>query len=180
MIAPAKTRMTAAEFFDLPETTSPEQLIEGELIVTATPVPLHQRVSRKTLSVLDELIPNGELFYAPISLYIDQDNVPEPDILWIAENSRCTVGRRYLEGPPDLIVEIFSPSTEKLDRTKKFRLYERFGVTEYWMINPEAEFIEVYTLQDGKYQQLGIFAPGETFASPVLNGAAVNVTALFA
>lgn len=173
------TRMTAAEFLALPETTQPTELLDGVMIVSPSPVPSHQRSSRKVEYLVEELKPNGEVFHAPMDLYLDNANTPQPDIIWIAENSRCVVGEKYLQGPPELIVEIFSPSTELKDRKDKFNLYQRFAIPEYWMVDPELEFIEVYVLENGLYKRLGVFEPGETFVSPVLGGKTVDVSRIF-
>ncbi|MBI5670721.1 MAG: Uma2 family endonuclease [Chloroflexi bacterium] len=174
-----RARMTAAEFDQLPETNQPTELIEGELIVSPAPVPKHQRVNRCTSGVLEDLIPNGEIFYAPMDVYFDDDNIPQPDIIWVAEGSRCKITDKRLEGPPDLIVEIFSPGTVSRDKIDKFQLYERYGVTEYWMMDPHEAYIEVYRWQEGRYLRQGTYAPGSTFESAVLGGKTVTVAALF-
>ncbi|MBA3869093.1 MAG: Uma2 family endonuclease [Anaerolineae bacterium] len=173
------TRMTAAEFLALPETMQPTQLLNGEFIVSPSPVPNHQRSSRQIEYLIEELKPNGEVFHAPMDLYLDNANIPQPDIIWIAENSRCTIGKKYLQGPPELVIEIFSPSTELKDRKDKFNLYQRFAIPEYWMVDPELEFIEVYVHENGAYKRLGVFEPGESFVSPVLGGKTVEVNRIF-
>ncbi|MCA0455134.1 MAG: Uma2 family endonuclease [Chloroflexi bacterium] len=172
-------RMTADEYFALPESLNPTELLDGELIVSPAPVPKHQRSSRNIEMLIEELKPNGEVFHAPIDLYLDKANIPQPDIVWIAANSRCVVGEKYLQGPPELIVEIFSPSTETKDRKGKFNLYQHYAVPEYWMVDPELEFIEVYSYENGAYKRLGLFEPGETFVSPVLGGKTVDVSRAF-
>jgi Uma2 family endonuclease len=78
-----------------------------------------------------------------------------------------------------LIVEVLSPSTAYLDRSKKFLLYEKFGVLEYWLIDPIARFIEVYLLAGQRYQRQGIYNIEETFSSPVLNQQIVEVQRCF-
>ncbi len=173
------TRMTAAEFLTLPETNQPTQLLNGEFIVSPAPVPRHQRSSRQVEYLIEALKPNGEVFHAPIDLYLDEDNIPQPDVVWIAENSRCIVEKKYLQGPPELVVEVFSPSTELKDRKDKFNLYQRFAIPEYWMVDPELEFIEGYVLENGLYKRLGVFEPGESFISPVLGGKTVEVSKIF-
>lgn len=174
-----RTRMTAAEFDQLPETNTPTELIEGELIVSPSPMPKHQRVSRCTVGVLEDLIPNGEIFYAPMDVYFDDENIPQPDIIWVAEGSRCKITDKRLEGAPDLIVEIFSPGTVSRDKIGKFELYERYGLREYWMIDPNEAYIEVYRHEDGRFIRQGTYAPGSTFESAVLGGKSVTVAALF-
>jgi len=175
----SKTRMTADEFFQLPETNQPTELIHGELIVNPPPVPKHQRLSGRFYTKLGDLIPNGELFYAPIGVYFDAENIPEPDIVWVAANSKCVVGDKYLEGPPDLIVEIFSPGTARFDRREKYELYERYGVREYWMADPEANFLEVCVWLHGKFSRQGVYGPDNSFVSPVLGGKTVELKGIF-
>lgn len=81
MIEQTRTRMTAAEFFDLPEANTSTELLEGELIVRPSPAMLHQRTSRQLVAFLLNAIPNGEVFYAPMDVYFDEENVPQPDIV---------------------------------------------------------------------------------------------------
>jgi len=174
-----KTRMTAAEFLALPETNQPTELLDGVFIVSPAPVPNHQLTSNRLERLVTSLMPNGVMFHAPLDLYFDDGNVVQPDILWIAENSRCIVGEKYLHGSPELIIEIFSPCTERKDRKQKFNLYQRHEVAEYWMVDPELEFIEVYVLENGLDKRLGLFEPGETFVSPILGGKTVEVSRIF-
>jgi Uma2 family endonuclease len=174
-----KERMTASEFFALPETNTPTELIDGELIVAPAPIPKHQGISGETYVVLRELIPNGSLFYAPIDVYLDEINIVQPDILWVAADGQCQITEKRLVGAPDLVVEIFSPGTSRRDRREKYALYERFGVREYWMIDPEEQFIEVYTLQDGRFLRQGVYTPDQTFESRVLGGKTVDVGKIF-
>jgi Uma2 family endonuclease len=171
--------MTASEFFALPETNTPTELIDGELIVAPAPIPMHQRISRLGLYVLQDLIPNGELFFAPIDVYLDEINIVQPDILWVAADGQCQITDKRLVGAPNLVVEIFSPGTSRRDRREKYALYERFGVREYWMIDPEEQFIEVYSLHAGQFARQGVYTPDQTFESQVLGGKTVDVSRIF-
>jgi Uma2 family endonuclease len=174
-----RTGMTAAEFFQLPDSSQPIELLDGEVIVSPTPVPYHQRLAFKIAKLLDMLIPNGEVFIAPLDVRLDETNVPQPDVMWVAEGSPCVITDKRLEGPPDLVVEVYSPSTAKRDKEDKFALYQRHGVREYWMLDPANRYLEAWTLVEGKYNKLGTFVPGETFDSPVLGGKTVDLTAIF-
>jgi Uma2 family endonuclease len=160
--------MSAAQFFQLGERSQPTELIEGVLIVSPSPIPLHQRISGRLERLIQDLMPDGELFHAPIDVYFDDHNTVQPDIVWLADRSRCVAGEERLSGPPDLVVEIFSPSTEVRDRKAKYRLYERYGVREYWMVNPVEQFIEVYVWRDGAFWRQGVYVPGEHFRSAAL------------
>jgi Uma2 family endonuclease len=154
------TRMTAKAFFELPESNLPTELIDGELIVSPAPIPEHQNVSVELIILLRGLIPNGKLYHAPIDVYFDEANSVQPDIVWVAEGSQCFIGDKRLEGAPDLVIEILSPLTARRDKNKKFLLYEKHGVREYWLVDPLAQYIEVWRLEDGKFVPKGVFGPG--------------------
>lgn len=174
-----KSRLRAAEFDQLPETNQPTELIQGELIVSPSPAPQHQRISRRLCRLLEDLIPNGEIFSAPMDVYLDAENIPQPDIIWAAEGSRCKIGDKRLEGPPDLIVEIFSPGTVSQDKIQKFDLYERYGIGEYWMVDPYEAYVEVYRWQAGRFVRQGAFTPDTPFESAALGGKTVDLAAVF-
>ena len=175
-----KSRITAAEFYELPEQTGFPivELIDGEIILSATPIPLHQRISFRTASLIDDVKPDGEVVTAPLTVQLDDLNILEPDIMWIAENGNAIFGDKYVMGAPDLIVEIYSPSTMKRDRTRKFELYEKHGVREYWMIDPENEQVEVWVNGADGFSRLGLYGKIGTFTSPAL-GQRVDLSPVF-
>ena len=119
--------------------------------MSPAPTPHHQRVSRKIFKAIDQAIgENGELFYSPIDLYIDSRNVFQPDIVYLTEKNKSFLTTRGIEGPPDLVVEIISPSNSYTDRNQKKDTYLDFKVKEYWIIDPGNETIEIYTPETGK------------------------------
>ena len=174
-----KTKMTAAEFFQLPETTQPTELIEGELIVSPSPIPEHQFANQDLVILLRGLIPHGRVVYAPMDVVFDDENTVQPDIFWVAQDGRCQQTDRHFVGPPELIIEILSGGSVRLDRVKKFQLYERHGVTEYWIVDPLQQYVEVYVLADGKYTLQDIYEAGDTFTAPVLGGKTVDLKQVF-
>lgn len=176
-----QTRMTAKEFLELPESNQFIELIHGEVIMSPTPVPRHQIVIAELIFMLKQLAKThgGTVIGAPMSVYLDDENIPEPDVMWIARNSKCTIGEKYLIGAPDLVVEVFSPSTALRDKTDKFRLYEKYGVREYWMLDAVAEYIEVWQAENGKFVQKGVYGPGATFTPAVFPGETIDVAAIF-
>lgn len=167
-MAEVKTHITAEEYFQQPETTQPIQLLHGEVIIMPSPVPLHQRLIRRIARLVEDLIPNGEVFTAPMDVKFDEINVPQPDVIWVAEGSRCVIGTKWLEGPPDLIVEILSPGTARTDRKVKFQLYEKYGVREYWICDGEEKLLEAWQHLNGRFVLIGIFDSEDTFISPLL------------
>lgn len=179
MAETTKTRMTAAEFMALPEDRHPIQLIDGEVIEMPPPTLHHQRVVIRLVMLLSQLIPDGELLTAPIAVYLDEHNIPEPDLIWVAADSQCVAKDNRLEGPPDLVVEVLSPSTARYDKTGKFALYQHHGVREYWIADPVHRLLEVWVLEDDKFIRQDVYAPEDTFESTVLGGKVVSLHTLF-
>ena len=140
----------------------------------------HQDLHRNLLKLMFalKLDERGKLLYAPFSVKLDGENVLEPDFLWVAPESTVIYERARLVGAPDLIIEILSPSTGKLDKTTKFDIYERSGVKEYWIADPDYGVIEIYALRDGSYTRHGAYGEGDSFESPIL-GVTVALNGIF-
>jgi Uma2 family endonuclease len=144
------------------------------------PLLQHQRSLRKLLALIEALIPNGEVWVAPTDVQLDDYNLAQPDIFWVAEGSACVaVDGKYFRGAPDLVIEIFSPGTVRHDKVHKFRLYEQFGVREYWMMDAAEQLVEVYRLEGNRFVLQGIYTAGETFVSRVLGDKVVDTGRMF-
>jgi Uma2 family endonuclease len=125
------------------------------------------------------LKPGGEVFFSPIEVYLDEFNIPQPDLVWVAANSICKIEEFRLVGAPDLVIEILSPSTAKRDKTDKFKLYEKHGTREYWLVDPEYSNIEVWRRGASGFERQGVYGIGDTFESAALGGKTVEVTPIF-
>ncbi len=134
-----------------------------------SPVSDHQRLVVRCWSLLESVIPDGEVLIAPMDVVFDDDNVLQPDVFWVSQAGQCVDKGAQFEGAPDLIVEILSPGTALKDRRDKFLVYEKYGVREYWLVDPAAATIEVWSLQSQQFGRTGIFGKSETFHSPLLN-----------
>src|SRR5215212_9009481 len=135
-------KMTASEFLALPVSNMPHELINGEAIMSPSPSVAHQRLLARLFDILRKLVPNGEVFLAPLDVYLDDTNIVQPDLLWVAaDNTNILIEDNLLRGAPDLTVEIFSPGSARNDRREKFRLYEKHGVREYWMVDPDEKLL---------------------------------------
>lgn len=142
---------TVEDYLLLGEIKTPCQLINGELIMSPAPKPNHQKVSRRLFKLIDQATAGkGELFYAPIDLYIDNKNVFQPDLVYLSSTNTASLTERGIEGPVDLVIEIISPSNSYTDRNQKKKKYLEFGVTEYWIVDPANETIEIYTPATGQ------------------------------
>lgn len=176
-----KTRTSFADYDALPETNQIVELIDGEVVMNP-PVDKHQKALWQIVADLMPLLRDGEARFAPSGLHFDDGNSFEPDLFWVsAANTNCFLeaNGRYWHGAPDLVVEILSPSTELADRGKKFLTYQKYGVREYWLVNPEARFVEVYRLVDSKFEQQGIYEPQQHFESAALGGAVIELKTWF-
>lgn len=160
------------------------EIIDGHMIRKSAPAPLHQRISRKLLLVLDRFISgskSGELFQSPIDVYLDEYNKPQPDIIFISKEKSGIITPDGIMGVPDLIIEIISPTSIIRDRIEKKNLYERMTVQEYWLVDPQYEAIEIYTLQNNRYE---LFSAATTFEgefkSALFDGLSINTNDIFA
>ena len=146
-------RWTWAEFARLPSEGSRRyEVIAGELYVTPGPAPSHQRVLTQLIRLLDQFVRGhglGEIFPGPIDILFGEGDYLEPDLVFVSAGDAHLVTDRGVEGPPDLIVEIVSPSTAARDRGLKRDRYRLFGVPEYWVIDPLASSVEVWHFADG-------------------------------
>ncbi len=141
-----RKRYTLEDYERLPE-GSPYQLIQGELVMSPAPGYEHQKSSKKLFVKLYSLLEEpkkGEVLYSPIDVYLDQENAYQPDIVVVLEGSQAKITQKGIEGAPDLVVEILSPSTAYYDLTEKKEVYERSGVKEYWIVDPKRKTFEVY------------------------------------
>lgn len=124
------------------------ELIDGEIFVTPSPASRHQRLSlRLTLGLgnhLERHPEQGELFVARFDVVMTPYDVVEPDLLVVLGDQQDILTQKHVQGAPGLVIEILSPSTRKRDLTLKRRLFEREGVREYWIVDPDRNSIAVY------------------------------------
>ncbi len=157
------------------------ELFDGVLVVTPSPIPIHQIISANAFSAFDRIVrPNrlGLLVAAPIDVKLMPTIVMVPDIVSVSTERLGIVGAKAIEGAPDLIVEILSPSTRRRGLGRKRAIYERFGVREYWVIDPKTRGLKVFVLRDGRYEPLPI--EDGVVRSTVLAGLELEVAELFA
>lgn len=132
----------------MPDDGNRYEVIGGKLYVTPAPSIRHHRITRRLFRALDPLLVKagrGELFWAPVGVEfpVTGEGV-EPDLMFVSAERRGIVGKDWIRGAPDLVAEILSPSTARRDRSKKRDLYERHGVPEYWIVDPDANAVDVW------------------------------------
>ena len=149
-INPARSnvKLTYDDFVLFPDDGKRHELIDGEHYVTPSPNTRHQRISGNLHFLIRSWLeehPVGQVFYAPLDVIFSNFDVVEPDLLYMSNGQAAQIATgTHVHGVPELLVEIASPGTRKRDETIKRRLYERFGVTEYWVVDPDLDVVRVY------------------------------------
>ena len=180
-IAVEKKKYTYEDYLKTPKDKRYE-LIDGELLTTPSPTPYHQRVSRKLEFILESFITKntlGEIFYAPCDVYLDNENVVQPDILFISKDRLNIIGDKNIQSAPNLVIEIISENSVYRDMVQKKRLYARFGVKEYWIVIPEEKEVEVYILKGEAYQFYKTCTKVDILESPSLKGLKIGLKEIF-
>jgi Uma2 family endonuclease len=168
-------KLTYDDFLLFPDDGQRHELIDGEHYVTPSPNTAHQRIVGRLYLALGNYLqtnPLGELFLAPFDVVFSQFDVVEPDLLYVTTERRKEIlTAQHVRGTPDLVIEVGSPGTRRRDETIKRQLYERDGVVEYWIVDPEIEVVRVYRREgDGFARPLELSrAAGDVLNSPLFS-----------
>jgi Uma2 family endonuclease len=141
----------AADYWKLPEGERVE-LIRGRLIMSPSPSSLHQIVLLRLARALEraEEVGEGLVLISPMDVILADDTILQPDLLYVAKARRGIVGSR-VKGAPDLVIEILCSDGDRRDRTEKLDLYAKYGVAEYWIVDPVSQVIEFLLLDRDRY-----------------------------
>lgn len=174
-----RIRWTWAEFARLPDQGSRRsEVIDDELYVTPAPTPWHQQAVTRLIEILGPFVREhdlGEVFPGPIDVIFAEGDYLEPDLVFVGRDRLELVSDRGIEGPPDLVVEILSPSTASRDRGIKLDRYRLYGVAEYWVVDPDAGTVEAWRFGD-ETETARSLGPGETLPwTPVAGGPVLEV-----
>ena len=178
-----QTRLTYQDYLDSPETKCRYDIVDGEMIMAAGPTRHHQTISGNTYRPVQRFVSErglGEVWYAPLDVIVQQEplRVRQPDLLFVSNENSGILGDR-INGGPDLVVEILSPSNSRADIESKLSDYARIGVRECWLVSPEAHTAEVLQLEGGEWKRLFIRGIGERIESAVLPGLELAVSEIF-
>jgi Uma2 family endonuclease len=178
---PVDTRLTYDDYCLLPDDGKRYEIIDGELFVTPSPRILHQIVVSQLLSELLTFAKKqglGRVLAAPVDVVFSEFDVVEPDIVYISKQRASVMTEKNLQGAPDLAIEVLSESTEKRDRTTKLKLYAKFGVNEYWIIDPYGPSAEIYRRVEEGLTLVAKLSAAESLTSPMLPGFSVSLREL--
>lgn len=177
-----RPRMTYADLERLPEDGPRFELYDGVLSEVPAPIPRHQRVAFNAAEILKnyERETGGLMLTAPTDIVLDDYNVVQPDVVFFGRDHARTIDLyRAIRIPPELAVEVLSPTTAAIDRGKKLRLLARFGVSEYWLVDPIANTLEQLVLAGELYRVLPVMNAGDVVLSPTLLGLTFPAGRLF-
>ena len=159
------------------------ELIEGELILVPRPRLKHQKIA-------DEFVTSFKIFlrenpvvgevYSDVDVYLGiGDKIVAPDLLFIAKERLSIAEELSVQGAPDLVVEVLSPSTAKYDRKKKSQLYFKNGVKELWLVDPDQQFVEVFIAGDKEWRWVGVFDQEDVLTTALLPGLEIKLAEVF-
>lgn len=174
-------KFTYEDYLLLPEEKRYE-LIDGDLYMIPAPRPRHQFISQRIGIPLVQFVEErnlGRVIFAPCDIYLSQQDVVQPDILFISSDRLPIIKEPYIQGAPDLVVEVISPSDPERDRDLKRKLYSRYGVREYWIVDPEAKTIEILTRYEGSLKTFQTFVAEESLKSPLLGDFQLSLPVVF-
>jgi Uma2 family endonuclease len=178
-------KLTYQDYLLFPDDGKRHELIDGEHVVTAAPNRKHQAISVNLAGMIWGFLqahPIGRVFAAPFDVIFSDFDVVEPDLLYLSRERMAEIETSPgVKGAPNLVVEILSEATRKRDETIKRRLYDRFGVTEYWVVDPELDTIRVYRRAGEQYERNADLTVknGDHLTSPLLPGLELPLAKIF-
>ena len=174
-------KFTYDDYLNTPEDKRYE-LLDGDLVALSSPEEFHQRVSILLGTKLVQFaVENhlGRVYHAPFDVVLSDLNVAQPDLIFVSNERADIITPANIQGAPDLVVEILSPSTATRDKTIKRSLYARHGITEYWMVDLTEKTITVLRLGEHGFEDVDTYSEGETLTSPTLQGFTLNLDEIF-
>ena len=177
-------KLTYRDYLNLPESEDKRyEVIAGDLHMVPSPSSIHQTIVFKLAKILDAFVEANELgrvFIAPLDVVLSDIDVLQPDIFFISKNREGIITEHSIQGAPDLVVEVLSPATAERDRTLKKVRYLRFGVREYWLVDPVSRTIEVMKTGQTDFETVRVYPEGTNATSLALPGLQVDVGGVFA
>ncbi|HXR96337.1 MAG TPA: Uma2 family endonuclease [Terriglobales bacterium] len=176
-------KLTYADYARIPDDGLRHEIIDGGHYVSPSPSERHQRASGALFSLLWHHVRThrlGRVYAAPFDVLLGAHDVVEPDIIFVSNTRADIVGEDNIQGAPDLLIEVLSPSHRKRDQTVKRARYDALGVTEYWLVDPDAEQISVLRRDAGGLTAAGVYGSDASVTSPLLPGLTITVADVFA
>jgi Uma2 family endonuclease len=171
-----------ADLENFPDDGKRREIIDGELYVTPSPVTPHQIVVGNLYFLIRRYLeerPVGRAFLAPLDVVFSQFDVVEPDLLFVSTGRAAVVTSKNIAGSPDLAIEVLSPGTRRTDETIKRRLYERFDVLEYWVVDSKSQTIKIHRRAAAGVPFRPALATDHRVESPIFPDLTIDLSAVF-
>ena len=175
----ASVRFNYNDYLLLPEDKRYE-ILNGDLSMVPAPGTKHQRLLiNLSALLLIKLRRLGTVLQAPFDVLLSHEDIVQPDILFVRKERSGIIGELNIQGSPDLVVEILSPVTRERDLGAKRKIYFKFGVQEYWIVDPEAETIDVLVWSEIGYISAGVYKKAARLYSPLLPSLKIHLSEIF-
>lgn len=179
----ARRKLTYEDYVLFPEDGQRHEIIDGEHYVSPAPVPRHQIIAVELITTLHSFVKSrrlGKVLTAPTDVLLSRHDILQPDILFISNERVAILKDKNIEGAPDLVIEILSPSTRRLDEQLKLERYELLGVREYWIVYPAGRIV-VFRVDGEAFRQTAeLSAEAEdVLTTPILPGLQIPLADLF-
>ena len=174
--------LTIEDYKVLPETGPHYQLINGTLHMSPAPTRFHQHVSLNLTNIVYNWINSsgsGFIYNAPFDVYLDEFNVFQPDLVYVSPKNLHILTDAGVEGAPDLIVEILSPSTRKIDLGPKKKIFAKYGVKEFWAVDPNSRQVQKFELEKSVDSPSDSYDENDTLESAILPGLKIDLNKIF-
>ena len=167
--------------FDNKEEEERYEIVEGvRYEMKPAPTVPHQHILGEMYAMLYQgCRPNGVILFAPLDVYLDEDNQFQPDLVFIANHNASIIHHKRIEGAPDLVAEVLSPSTSHNDKIRKKRQYERHGVQEYWIVDPVHRTVDQFIREQGTFVLHRTYGTEGLLASPIVSCVSIDLSRLF-
>jgi Uma2 family endonuclease len=178
----ARRKLTYEDYVLFPEDGQRHEIIDGEHYVSPAPTPKHQRVSMRLSIRVGGFVEQhrlGEVFASPIDVLLSRHDILQPDLLFISNERAAILKDKNVQGAPDLVVEILSESTRKLDERIKLARYELLGVSEYWIVDPLADRVYVFRPEGESFRKAAELSGEDVLTTPLLPGLEIPLRYLF-
>jgi Uma2 family endonuclease len=178
-------RLTYDDFVLFPEDGLRHEILDGEHYVSGTPYLRHQSVLGEFCANLNIFVEShrlGEIFLGPVDVLLSRHDIVEPDLVFVSNGRLHILTEKNIQGSPDLVIEILSGSTKAVDQGIKLERYERFGVQEYWIVDPDRNTLTVYRLEGERFQEVATLSAEaeDVLRTPLLPGLEIRLAEVFA
>lgn len=176
------TLITYDDYRNLPDDRNRYEIIEGELFMTPAPNMDHQNIAGNIYYSIRRFLEKnklGKIYTAPADVVLSMTNVVQPDLVFVSKEREHIITKKNIVAAPDLVIEVLSEKTAVIDQNRKKSLYEKYGVKEYWIVDPQEKEIEQYVLKGEKYELKASVKESKSISSEVVKGFTLPVKTIF-